>query len=804
MIKPAHLLPYLRSLPGRLLLGLLTINLVLGALLFAGVMHFISENFKSQFVNHVRSHAYALAVMVGHDTQPTRVKFVLDDMLLSGQVVSADFVAADGDLKDAAANPPQAPANFKEDLFFGEHSDNIYHVAMPVVDANGAKRGALFLGYDESMVSERITQAARQSSLFAAAYVGLLILLAGALGLFLSRPLGRLRSAAREIAAGHYDKQLAVVSNVTEISSLVTDLEDMRRELVRRGDEIAGHESKHRAVLENLAEGVFTISQNCQVQHLNPAARAMFGYSNEEAFGQLFYHFVVDEQQLKDSCPSLFNGATLMFTGKRKNGSIFPVMLSATSFAHGDENLMVVVAQDISERKAFEDQLTRMAYYDGLTGLPNRRLFHDRLGQALAQAERHQKLVAILFLDLDRFKNINDTLGHQIGDLLLQSVAERLVKEVRQCDTVARLGGDEFTIILTDIGDVADAEAIAQKIIASFSVPFMLDGHELFSSTSIGITLYPIDNHDIETLIKNADTAMYSAKKKGRNTYQFYTANMSAGSSERLAMEHALRKAVTHEHLVLHYQPQVMLHYQPLVERLRGEIVGMEALVRWQHPELGLIQPDSFIPLAEESGLIVPIGEWVVRAACEQNKLWQASGLPPMSIAVNLSPRQLQQTDIVRQIGQALQKTGMDPAYLELEITESMIVHNTQAIIATLREFKAMGIMISIDDFGTGHSSLSNLQQLPVDTVKIDRSFIQNLTTDTSSAAIANAVIDMARSMGLRVVAEGVETEEQMRYLHARQCDILQGFYFSRPVPAAEIESLIMTNINANNPLKLT
>lgn len=456
---------------------------------------------------------------------------------------------------------------------------------------------------------------------------------------------------------------------------------------------------------------------------------------------------------------------------------------------------MAGIIQDVTERKRAEEQIYNLAYFDSLTGLPNRLLFKEHLGHALAHSIRTKRLAAILFLDLDRFKHINDTLGHGIGDKLLQSVAECLVVCVRKCDTigrgggsdlassVSRLGGDEFTVLLTDIETVQDAARVAVRIINAVSQPFNLDGHEVIITTSIGISLYPDDGKDVVTLIKNADTAMYHAKDQGRNNFQFYNQSMNSTAYERLVLENHLRKALEREEFILHYQPQF--------DMATGRIIGVEALVRWRHPDLGMVSPALFIPLAEETGLIIQIDEWVLRTACAQNKAWQESGLPPITMAVNLSGQNFIRKNLLETIALIIGETGLDPRRLELELTESVLMKNAREAALTLRALKDMGLHISIDDFGTGYSSLSYLKKFPLDTLKIDQSFVREITSDSDSAAITRAIIAMAHSLKLSVVAEGVETEAQLEFLRENGCNALQGFLFSRPLPADEIFQFI-------------
>ena len=447
----------------------------------------------------------------------------------------------------------------------------------------------------------------------------------------------------------------------------------------------------------------------------------------------------------------------------------------------------VGIIRDVTERKRAEERLSYLATHDALTNLPNRTLFIDRLEQAVSRAPWRKRLVAVLFLDLDHFKRINDTLGHNLGDLFLKAVAERLKGCVREGDTVARMGGDEFTVVLADIAETRDVPKIAQKVLDAFSKPFRVDGHELFTTTSVGISLYPNDGDNAEVLLKNADAAMYRAKEEGRNNYQHFSPAMNVRALEHLALENNLRYALEREELLLHYQPQVDLK--------TGRVIGMEALLRWQHPDLGLVSPAQFISLAEETGLIVPIGEWVLRTACAQNKAWQEAGLSPVRVSVNLSGRQFFQKNLFEMISRVIRETGLDPNSLELELTESFLMKKAESNIATLRELSAMMVRLSIDDFGTGYSSLSYLKHFPIHSLKIDQSFVRDITTDPDDAVIVTAIVTLAHSLCLKVIAEGVETKEQLEFLRSLQCDVMQGYLFSRPLPAEEATKLLTDKV---------
>jgi diguanylate cyclase (GGDEF)-like protein len=433
-------------------------------------------------------------------------------------------------------------------------------------------------------------------------------------------------------------------------------------------------------------------------------------------------------------------------------------------------------------------ELDHLASYDALTDLPNRILFEDRLTQALVLAQRSQQTLGMLFLSLDRFKKVNDTLGHAAGDRLLQEVALRLSGCIREGDTVARFEGDEFALLLTPIGGTKDVVEIIYRINEMLNSPFILDAQELFITASIGISLYPDDGADAHTLLKNAGAALYRAKEQGGGNYQFYAADMNAKAVKRLALENSLRRALE--------KKEFEVYYQPRVDTSTGQVVGVEALVRWQHPELGLLSPAEFIPLAEDTGLIVPLGEWVLETACAQSKSWQKAGFTPLSVAVNMSARQFQQQNLSLCVARILQETGLDAHYLDLELTESAIMKNAESAVRTLTELKEMGVKIAIDDFGTGYSSLGYLKRLPIDVLKIDKSFVRDATTDPDDAALVMAIIALAHNLRLKVIAEGVETEEQRRFLHLLRCDEWQGYLYSKPLPARAFTELLSQEQN--------
>jgi len=541
-------------------------------------------------------------------------------------------------------------------------------------------------------------------------------------------------------------------------------------------------EARYRLLFERNLAGVYRTDTHGRILDCNEACARIFGYESHEDFlaadANDFYFEESERERVVQMLREQRQISNLELRLRRRDGAAIWVLENVTLL---DDGIMEGTIIDITDRKHAQEQMEYQAYHDSLTGLPNRLLFRDRISIALSHARRNSRLSAVMFLDLDQFKLINDTLGHTVGDRLLQVIGARIVTCVRAEDTVARMGGDEFTILLGDLADRKGAAAAAQKLLEAVRHPVNIDEHELYMTTSIGIAIFPEDGADAETLLKNADRAMYRAKELGRDNYQFATAVRIEAADDRLSLERSLHRALS--------QHEFVLRYQPMVEIATGRVVGAEALVRWNHPESGLIQPEDFIPIAEETKLIVPIGAWVLRTACTQMKEWHDAGHAWLRVAVNLSPRQFQDRDLVETVEKILEETGFPPAYLDLEITESTAMQNAELSLAILKRLKEMGIRISIDDFGTGYSSLSYLKRFPIDTVKIDQDFVRDLTTD--DAAIITAVISMARALNLRVIAEGVETEEQLAFLRREQCAEMQGFLHSQPLSPAEFEEAL-------------
>jgi diguanylate cyclase (GGDEF)-like protein/PAS domain S-box-containing protein len=670
----------------------------------------------------------------------------------------------------------------------------------------------------------------------------------------LVRPLTSLRESARAIAAGDLERRVHV-SGPREVRSLAKDFNQMTEALVARNRDLEhareelqslntslesrvaertetlslvnaelraeGAERKSaQEALRQTAETLETLiaaspvaimacNLDLKVSLWNDAAEEMFGWKREEVLGQP-YPIVPDSRmdEFEELRERVSSGVA--FTGvetqrQTKSGRPVDVAVSTAPLRGADGRVegIVAVLVDITERKEAEKTIRHLAYHDGLSGLPNRTLFVDRLKQAVAAARRSGKLVAVMFLDLDHFKDVNDTVGHAEGDRLLRKVARRLESFLREGDTLARFGGDEFVLLLPNIQDAEDASQAAQRILKALRKPWKVADREFHLAASIGITIAPIDGGDADTLLRNADTAMYRAKEHGRDSFELYTPEMNEEISRRLEVESDLRRAVEESEFVLHYQPQV--------ELATGKVVGVEALVRWMHPERGLILPDAFIPIAEASGLILPLGDWVLNRACTDGVAWDKAGLPPIRIAVNLSARQFEHRALTETVTSILDETGFPPERLQLEVTEGVAMADISFTIDTLQTLREMGVQVAVDDFGTGHSSLAYLKQLPIDAVKIDGSFIMGLTTDPVDAVLVNAIVAISHSINLKVIAECVETEEQLEFLRNpkqtpgsvldRSCDEFQGFLFSKAVPADEVTKLLTAGDKKPGPV---
>ncbi|MDB5364410.1 MAG: hypothetical protein JWM77_337, partial [Rhodospirillales bacterium] len=583
---------------------------------------------------------------------------------------------------------------------------------------------------------------------------------------------------------------------------------------VRRNAEmhLAQMEGRYRGLLEAAPDAMVVVDESGEIVLLNLQVEKQFGYSRDELIGQKVKRIIPEgfaERLLADGTRTAAEalaqqiGTGIELIGSRNDGSEFPIELMLSPFKSTEGILVTAAIRDISVRKNAEKQLAlkvdeidhsnkelamalQMAHaaeHDFLTGLPNRTHLHERISQAIDFARRHKKRVAVLFLDLDGFKYVNDSLGHMFGDKLLQSIARRLKDCVRGSDTVSRQGGDEFVVLLSEVRQAEDAAVTAQKILQAVAKAHTIDQHDLHVSASIGVSIYPDDGLDAEALIKNADTAMYQAKENGRQRYQFFKPAMKELAIERRFIEEALRRALERREFVLHYQPKIDIR--------SGEVTGAEALIRWTHPTRGPMPPAQFIPVAEDCGLMVPIGAWVLREAAEQAQAWIDAGLPPTTMAVNVSAMEFRNENFLDGLLAILNETGLAPRYLELELTESVLMKHAESAASTLQTLRDIGVQVAIDDFGTGYSSLSYLRKFPIDALKIDQSFVHQLSTHGHDAIIVTAVIGMARSLKLRVVAEGVETREELEFLRSHHCDEVQGYYLSPPLLPDQFAALL-------------
>jgi diguanylate cyclase (GGDEF)-like protein/PAS domain S-box-containing protein len=580
---------------------------------------------------------------------------------------------------------------------------------------------------------------------------------------------------------------------VHELGTHQIELEMQNEELRRAQEELEASRSRYADLYDSAPTGYFTLDRDGLILEVNLTGSGLLGEDRRRLINKPFSVFVIKDDL--DTFRAHLKETLVRETRqigeiriRRKDGSVAPVQLQsiAAEGPGGNSTFCRTAAIDITERKRMEEAIRHQALHDPLTHLPNRLLLMDILAIELAKARRGKKRFAVLFLDLDRFKYVNDTLGHDIGDQLLKEVAERLRRNVRASDTVSRMGGDEFNILLTEIPHADVTITIAQKVVDSFGKPFVIGGHEFHMSTSIGISVYPEDGETMEELFKNADTAMYHAKGQGGNSYQFFNAAMNTRLIARMRLERWLRQALPRAELEVYYQPQFTIEPR--------QVMCAEALVRWRHPEFGMLAPERFIPIAEEIGLINAIDEWVLKTTCARFKEWQDAGLPQLCATVNLSAKQLQKSDFVERIAGILRETGFDPRHLDVEISESVAMRHLEQAIPNMTKLTEMGVGISIDNFGTGYSSLNYLKKLPIRKLKIDKSFIQGIATGSADKAIIGAVTAMARDLKLRVIAVGVETEEQLEFLKSTGCQEVQGFLFSRPLPAEEFRGLIAVN----------
>ncbi len=683
--------------------------------------------------------------------------------------------------------------------------------------------GAIYIESDLSQLDATV----RAYSIVFIAMLLLALLLAAGIAPWLQRPISQplvdLVGTATAISNNHDYSIRSHLKSSNEFGLLVTAFNGMLDQIEARDQQLRDHreqlerevssrtaelvvanaqirqaEEKYRAIFEDAVIGIFQATLDGRPMSINRALAQIHGYDSPEQLmaevpNVVAELFVCPEQMSKIALELESKGILrdIQVELYRRDRSKRWVVANLRAVRDRDGKLSLIegTMEDITERKLAEEQVQYLAFYDALTGLPNRTLLRDRLINALANARRRNEKVALLFVDLDRFKIINDSLGHSCGDLLLQQVAERFKKSAREQDTVSRIGGDEFVIAMSGVKDIPDIAVAAERIMDAMAREFVIQDHRFNVSCSMGISIYPDHGLDSETLIKNADAAMYCAKESGRCAFRMFTQNMNAQVMERLTIESNLRTALEKQQFFLVYQPQLDLASQ--------KIIGFEALLRWRHPEMGLVAPDRFIRVAENSGLILPIGKWVLRTACSAARHWQTLGLPAVPVAVNVSAVQFRQEDFLATTRSVLRETGLAPQYLEIELTESVLLSNAELTLPVLHELKTMGVNLAIDDFGTGYSSLSYLRQFPVSRLKIDRSFIKAVALNPDDAAITSAIISLGKSLNVKVIAEGVENESQFSFLRSHECDEIQGYYFSQPLTQQQVEEKLKTSPDA-------
>ena len=798
----------LHSFAGRITIGVILIHALLIPFLF-GVVFVIEAGYKQQFIEYVRHDAAVVAEQLSEEQTESGFLHHLNDAALSGGVLVAQLLTEDGTLFNSTvldkAIPPTA---FQEDFRFGEHGDSVYYISLPIGTADG-KSATVQMGFDEAPTQEQIQKAYHRVEILAVSYITLSLLPVAFLIPQLTRPLRKLRDTAQKIAKGEATEQLYVKSSIYEISGLADDLESMRHELVDRSQAIIAREGRISAIMNNVVDGIITIDDSGTIESMNPAALQIFGYEQSDISNINLDNLLNDtkifprnaDDQIgsslgKTSVTSIKTHETM---GRRKDGIAFPIEIAISELTRSEGRLFIAIVRDITERKRSEEELKALhddlerrvikrtkelaslnqelehqALHDALTELPNRLLLQDRMHQALLTAQREHHQLALLITDLDRFKEINDTLGHHYGDLVLQEVSARMRTALRGSDTIARLGGDEFAVLLPYIESADDAVMAARKLVSTMEKPIVLEDHSFHVGISVGIALYPDHGKDGSTMMRHADVAMYVAKRS-TSGYALYDHLEDQHSVSRLAMVGELRHAIEHNQLVLFYQPKIDLK--------EGQITGVEALVRWNHPQRGLLSPDEFIPLAEHTGLIRPLTFFVLDEALHQASVWKKNGLN-LKMAVNLSAHHLQDEQLTNKVESAMRQWDVPPELLEFEITESAIMANPLRAMNTLTQLSTMGIGLSIDDFGTGYSSLIYLKQLPVDEIKIDKSFVIDMMENNEDLVIVRSTIDLAHNMGRQVVAEGVESEEVLNLLIELGCDMAQGYYISRPITA--------------------
>ena len=795
---------FFRSFAGRIIVGGFLIHLVLIPFLFTGVLFIVAQGYKEQFINYVRNDAHQLAEHLAEQSSLEHLRNHLDETVFSGRAVYADVILDNSTVLSAAGNQPQLIKDFTEDFYFGDKQDHVYNIALSFPVAALQMPATLRLSYDEAPTQQQIKQAYQRGMVLATAYILLSLLLVAVVIPQLTRPLRRLRDAAQKIAGGGVTEHLRVHSGIREIADLAEDLERMRETLTKNTAAIATRERRIHAIMDNVVDGIITIDERGNIESANHAAEKIFGYTPGSILGQnintlLAQPYVCSVNGNNVATSEIAGMAVHETVGRHSDGHSFAMEMAISELPRAEGVLFIAIMRDITERKqaeaelkalqedlerrvvkrtrelaALNRELEHQALHDGLTELPNRLLLQDRLRQAILGAQRKHQRLALLITDLDRFKEINDTLGHHYGDLVLQQVAGRMRSALRESDTIARLGGDEFAVLLPQVPNEIDAINAARKLITALEQPIHLEDQSFHIGASVGIALYPEHGEDGATLMRHADVAMYVAKRSAAG-FSLYDPKEDEHSVSRLALVGELRHAIEQRQLVLFYQPKIDLKH--------GHVAAVEAVVRWNHPQRGLLLPDEFIPLAEQTGLIRPLTFYVLDEALHQVHLWQKVGLN-VRMAINLSARHLQDEHLAGKIADTMRQWGVVPELLEFEITESALMANPLRAMETLTQLDEMGVGLAIDDFGTGYSSLIYLKQLPVDEIKIDKSFVIDMLDNNEDLVIVRSTVDLAHNMGRRVVAEGVESQAVLNMLIELGCDMAQGYHISRPVTA--------------------
>ncbi len=803
MTRTTRITSFIRTLTGRMVLGELLIHSILIPTLFLGINIVVKDGYESRFIEQAHSKSELLATLISHDISQQEIDSLLNDAISSNQILAATLVYETDNAIHGQSNTT-ARSSFKEDQYFAQHDDDIYHISTPLITSEGTTT-TLQTSFDEKPIADQIQNTYQVSIVLAFAYILITLILSGLLGQQLTRPIRKLRDDARAIASGNTDKQLNVISSISEVASLTDNLETMKKALIKHSQDSLAREAHLRSVMDNVVDGIIITNTEGMIESLNPAAISLFDYTKGELIAE-HINILLDINALleMESQQHLVAGNAVSTThnklqeteGYRKSGAIFPLEVAISKMIVNEQTHYIYVTHDITARKHAENELKQLhnelerrviirtselaaaneelehqALHDSLTDLPNRVLLLDRLNQAILTNQRNKTKLALFMIDLDRFKEINDTLGHHYGDIILQQVANRMREVLHQSCTVARLGGDEFAILLPATDDRKEPANIATAIIHAIDQPFLLEEQAFHVGASIGVALFPEHGTDTSTLMRHADIAMY-VTKKNNGDYTFYDPSHDQHSRDRLALTTELRHAIDNDELRLHYQPKI--------DFKTGNVAEVEALVRWEHPRFGLMTPDHFIALSEHTGLIRPLTLWVIREALNTCFQWHKMG-HKLKVAVNLSTHNLHDPQLTTHIQQACKEYEVDTSYLVLEITESAVMSDPVSAMKVLGELSNMGINLSIDDFGTGYSSLAYLKQLPMDEIKIDKSFVIDMINDKDDYIIVRSTIDLAHNMGRKVIAEGVESPEIWDALNIMGCDMAQGNYISMP-----------------------